>query len=86
MKVVLATKARDDLDRLARSNPKIERNVRTHLRRLPAHYQRDPMLKGIFRGYRRRRIGDYRIIYRAEPEADRMLVVRIGHRREIYDR
>jgi addiction module RelE/StbE family toxin len=86
MEVVLSTKAQDDLDRLARSNPKIEQNVRAHLRRLPAAYRHDPTLKGVFRGYRRHRAGDYRIIYRADPEAGVLLIVRIGHRREIYDR
>ena len=86
MEVVLSTKAQDDLDRIARSNPKIERNIRTHLRRLPVTYRREPMLKGIFRGYQRHRVGDYRIIYRADPEADMLVIVRIGHRREIYDR
>lgn len=42
-------KVRDNLDRLARSNPKIEQRIRTYLRRLPAAHQRDPMLKGVFR-------------------------------------
>lgn len=86
MEVVLSTKAQSDLDRLGRSNPKIERNVRVHLRRLPATYQRDSFLKGVFRGYRRHRVGDYRITYRADPAARVLLIVRIGHRREIYDR
>ncbi|TSC72193.1 MAG: hypothetical protein G01um101438_696 [Parcubacteria group bacterium Gr01-1014_38] len=86
MEIVLSAKAQDDLDRLARSNPKIEQNVRAHLRRLPAAYRSDPMLRGIFRGYRRHRVGAYRVIYRTDPETDTLLIVRIGHCREIYDR
>ena len=30
------------------------------------------------------RVGDYRILYQIEDEVLRVLVVRVGHRREIY--
>jgi len=41
-----------------------------------------PVLKGEFAGLRKLRIGDYRVIY-AVIESD-CLILRIGHRREIY--
>lgn len=41
-----------------------------------------PVLKGRFAGLRKYRVGDYRVIY-AIIEKD-VLVLRIGHRREIY--
>ena len=41
-----------------------------------------PTMKGRFRGLRRYRAGDYRVIY-AVIEKD-VLVLRIGHRRDIY--
>ena len=41
-----------------------------------------PVLKGEFAGLRKLRVGDYRVIY-ALMESD-CLVLRIGHRREIY--
>ncbi len=41
-------------------------------------------LKGEFGGLRRLRVGRYRIIYEAIHEELTVLVVRIGHRREIY--
>jgi mRNA interferase RelE/StbE len=37
------------------------------------------------RGARRLRVGDYRMIYRIEPP-DLVLVVKIGHRREVYEK
>ena len=40
------------------------------------------VLKGEFAGLRKLRVGDYRVIY-ALMESD-CLVLRIGHRREIY--
>jgi len=41
-----------------------------------------PLLKGDFAGLRKLRIGDYRVIY-AIIDSD-CLILRIGHRREIY--
>jgi mRNA interferase RelE/StbE len=43
-----------------------------------------PLLRGDFAGLRKLRIGDYRVIF-AVIDSD-VLVLRIGHRREIYDR
>jgi mRNA interferase RelE/StbE len=41
------------------------------------------MLTGPERFYRIR-VGDYRVIYQVSDEVLRVLVLRIGHRREIY--
>ena len=35
-------------------------------------------------GYLRIRVGDYRIIYTIEDEILKVIVVRIGHRRDVY--
>ena len=39
-----------------------------------------------FAGLWRYRVGDYRVICRIEEERLVVLVVRIGHRRDVYDR
>jgi mRNA interferase RelE/StbE len=41
-------------------------------------------LRYSFKGARRLRVGDHRVIYRIEPP-DVVLVVKIGHRRDLYD-
>lgn len=41
-------------------------------------------LRGAHQGYWRWRIGDYRLIARIEDRRITILVVRIGHRREVY--
>jgi len=41
-----------------------------------------PVLKGKFSGLRKYRVGDYRVIY-VILEAD-VVILRIGHRREVY--
>ena len=43
-------------------------------------------LKGVFRGLRRVRVGDYRIVYEVHVDALVVLVVRVAHRREVYRR
>ena len=35
-------------------------------------------------GYYRLRVGDYRVVYGIEDDVLLVLVVRIGHRREVY--
>ena len=42
-------------------------------------------LVGPLAGYWRYRVGDYRIICDIQDKRVRVLVVRIGHRREVYD-
>jgi mRNA interferase RelE/StbE len=41
-------------------------------------------LQGQLRDYVRIRVGDYRVIYSIEQEALVVLVIRVGHRGEIY--
>lgn len=48
----------------------------------PLHYG-DPLRKSLF-GYRKLRVGDYRIIYRLAGE--KIIVLKIGHRRKVYDK
>lgn len=43
-----------------------------------------PALKGRFAGLRKYRIGDYRVIYAIV--GDECLVLRIGHRKEVFKR
>ena len=37
------------------------------------------------KGLRRRRVGDYRIIFQIDQSNKIVLVIKIGHRREIYE-
>lgn len=43
----------------------------------------NPMLKGAFSGLRKHRVGDYRVIYAVL--GDEVLILRIGHRKEVYE-
>lgn len=37
------------------------------------------------KGLRRLRVGDYRIIFQIEEEKKTVLIVKIGHRKEVYE-
>lgn len=41
-------------------------------------------LKGKYREYFRLRVGDYRVIYSQENDRLVIIIIRIGHRKEIY--
>ncbi len=45
---------------------------------------RGEMLLGEFRGLRRYRVGVLRIVYRLDKKPKPILIVAIGHRREVY--
>ena len=42
------------------------------------------VLKGEFSGLRRMRVGAYRVVYEVQNQQLVVLVIRIGHRREVY--
>ena len=42
------------------------------------------VLQGEWHGYYRYRIGNYRVIYTIDHEQIRIIIVKIGHRREVY--
>jgi mRNA interferase RelE/StbE len=50
---------------------------------LSTNPEKYPELKGKFKGLRKLRIGDYRVIFAIVE--DTVLIARIGHRKEIYD-
>lgn len=67
-------------------DPQVQRRVRAACEALRENPERGKPLQMTLKGLRSYRTGDYRIIYRAVAARIEILVVAIGHRREIYDR
>jgi len=67
---------------------KIDKNNRLrlidHIDTLANNPFRGTQLKGDLTGLRRIRVGQYRVVYEVQNEALIILVIRIGHRKEIY--
>ena len=79
----LASVVREDIPALSetarrRIRSAIERKLGSH----PIEFGKP--LRYSFRGARRLRVGDHRVIHRIEPP-DVVVVVKIGHRRDVYE-
>jgi mRNA interferase RelE/StbE len=73
----------EDLPKLTKS---VRKQVRTAIeRKLASHpVEFGKPLRFSLKGARRLRVGDWRVIYKIETP-DLVLIVKIGHRREIYE-
>jgi mRNA interferase RelE/StbE len=77
--------AEKDLAKLGRAEAKrVLQTLKTRIAPLDDPRRLGTALTGELGGLWRWRIGDYRVIARIEDERITILVVRIGHRREVY--
>ncbi len=65
-------------------DPQIRRRVRAALDKLQEDPERGKSLQLSLKGLRSWRTGDYRIVYRLQTDQIEVLVVAVGHRREVY--
>ena len=69
---------------------KIPNNIRDRIKRaIEKRLLKEPLkygepLKRSLQGYRKLRVGDYRVIYKMEKE--NIIILKIGHRKEAYDK
>jgi mRNA interferase RelE/StbE len=74
---------REDIPPLSKSvKEQVRRAIERKLTSHPIEFGKP--LRYSFKGARRLRVGDWRIIYRIEPP-DVVLIVKIGHRKEVYE-
>ena len=67
-------------------DPRVQDRVRAAVETLMEDPLRGKPLQLTLRGLRSWRTGDWRLIYRVAEERIEILVVAVGHRREVYDR
>lgn len=79
----LQTVVADDIPKLSKS---VRRQIKAAIeKKLATHpIEHGKPLRYSLEGARRLRVGDWRVIYKIEPP-DVVLVVKIGHRREVYE-
>ena len=71
---------------LRRLDPQVQRRIRAALEELAEDPERGKPLQMTLRGLRSWRTGDFRIVYRVREDAIEILVLAIGHRRDVYER
>ena len=67
-------------------SPDVARRVRSGLERLAEDPRRGKPLHGSLVPFWSYRVGDYRVVYEIREAQLVVLVVMVGHRREIYER
>ncbi len=70
---------------LRRLDPAVRRKVLKALDLLATHPERGKPLQLDLKGLRSWRTGDFRIVYRIIADRIEILIIALGHRREIYD-
>lgn len=85
MKVVYLAKPRKQLAKLDNSVKKRILDYMDEIANLSDPRSKGKMLVGNLKGFWRYRVGDYRLICRIHDEELEILVVEVGHRKEIYD-
>ncbi len=71
---------------IRRLDPAIRRRVLAAVEKLAAEPEHGKALQLTLKGLRSWRTGDFRIVYRVVESRLEILVVALGHRREVYER
>jgi mRNA interferase RelE/StbE len=75
---------KEDLTSISKTNKdQIRKAIEKKLATNPIEFGKP--LQYSLKGLRRLRVGDYRIIFQIDEENKGVLIVKIGHRREVYD-
>lgn len=83
-KVVYLDQVEEDLKQLDRATAKkMLVRIETYLASEPKRLGKP--LKGEFQGYWRYRWGDYRVIYKISEREILILILRISHRKDVYE-
>lgn len=69
---------------LKKLNPNVLENLRVAIEELKFKPDLGKQLAGPLKGLRSLRVGDYRIIYKKEIQVLVVLIITIGHRKEVY--
>jgi mRNA interferase RelE/StbE len=71
---------------LRKLDPQVQRRIKAALEELAETPERGKPLQMTLEGLRSWRTGDFRIVYRVLGERIEVLVLAIGHRRDVYER
>jgi len=82
--VLFSELAQAEFDRFIRADRKIGEQIARAIDRLALHPGLGEFLKGEWKGYRKYRTGNYRIIYRTEHSRLIVYIITIDDRKDVY--
>jgi mRNA interferase RelE/StbE len=83
-KIEYLESVKDDLKSISRSEKiRIKNAIEQKLHQNPIEFGKP--LQYSLKGLRRLRVGDYRVIFQIDQKNTIVLIVKIGHRKEIYE-
>jgi mRNA interferase RelE/StbE len=83
-KIEYLSSVREDFSSISKTNKEqIRKAIEKKLATNPIEFGKP--LQYSLKGLRRLRVGDYRIIFKIEEEEKTVLIVKVGHRREVYE-
>ncbi len=83
-KVEYLASVRDDLKEISKADRnRIQKAIETKLVLNPIEFGKP--LQYSLKGLRRLRVGDHRVVFKIEEQTKVILIVKIGHRKEVYD-
>ena len=82
--VVFSKLARERFQRFIETSRKLGEQIAKAIDRLAQHPELGEFLKGEWKGYRKYRTGNYRIIYRLEQSRLIIYIITIDDRKDVY--
>ncbi|MCD6422841.1 MAG: type II toxin-antitoxin system RelE/ParE family toxin [Elusimicrobia bacterium] len=82
--IELSSHSTKDLKKLAKTNRKLLISIAKSIDSLGRKPYSGKPLKGDLKGCFSLRVGDYRVIYEVYPKEKTVLIIRVGHRKDIY--
>ena len=82
--IVFSKLAESKFEQCIRADRKLGEQIAQAIERIASHPDLGESLTGRWRGYRKYRMGDYRIVYRVEHGKLLIYVMTIGHRKDVY--
>lgn len=82
--VVFSELAQEKFDRFIHADRKIGEQITKAIDRLSLHPELGEFLKGEWKGYRKYRTGNYRIIYRIEHARLMIYILTLDDRKQVY--
>lgn len=79
-KILLHPKAKEFLEKV---DEKSKRRFKNKIKELMSHADKGKRLK--YSNFWSLRVGDYRVIYEVDEEKKRVIILFIGHRKNVYD-